>query len=357
MKKKVTWGWIYKNEWATASLLKQPWLPGNAWTSSVRLTFIMVMAMYRASFTIMGSYVASSFGVGNPPKVRSGPVDEGEEPPGSRWSFFTFSGCTDFFCETGTALTSTWRRDTGDAWARLVNYREKLATLKCDNYGKYSKEIQVILTFMLGTCTTSPYWSLVCTTTVAGHPQRMSSLFKMRAVFWGSAYESGCSHLDRKPHACVLKIRSSGLKYTIICLSRKTNLTDPRKVASSSARWLLSQTFTSPGVLHLSSARTWWSPRGKSAHWFGGAGANFPPELPGWWGSETGPGPFPESQSETCTPESRQKERGLKPRQRHNKTKKCVLSLRRKLTCREASSRISRSSSSSLPCVLKDKKD
>lgn len=78
-------------------------------------TFIMVMAMYRASFTIMGSYVASSFGVGNPPKVRSGPVDEGEEPPGSRCSFFTFSGCTDFFCETGTALTSTWRRDTADA--------------------------------------------------------------------------------------------------------------------------------------------------------------------------------------------------------------------------------------------------
>lgn len=78
--------------------------------------------MYRASFTIMGSYVASSFGVGNPPKVRSGPVDEGEEPPGSRWSFFTFSGCTDFFCETGTALTSTWRRDTVNAWARLANY-------------------------------------------------------------------------------------------------------------------------------------------------------------------------------------------------------------------------------------------
>lgn len=128
----------------------------------MKRTFIIVMAMYRASFTIMGSYVASSFGVGKPPKVRSGPVDEGEEPPGNRCSFFTFSGCTDFFCETGTAFTST---------------------------------------FMLGTCTTSPYWSLVCTTTVAGHPQRMSSLFRMRAVFCGSAYESGCSHLDRKSQA------------------------------------------------------------------------------------------------------------------------------------------------------------
>lgn len=77
-------------------------------TSCLMLTFIMVMAMYRASFTIMGSYVASSLGTGSPPNVRSGPEDEGEELPGSRCSFFTFSGCIDFFCETGTAFTSTW---------------------------------------------------------------------------------------------------------------------------------------------------------------------------------------------------------------------------------------------------------
>lgn len=76
----------------------------------MRLTFIMVIAMYRASFTIMGSYVASSLGIGNPPKVRSGPEDEGEELPGRRCSFFTFSGCMDFFCDTGTAFTSTWTR-------------------------------------------------------------------------------------------------------------------------------------------------------------------------------------------------------------------------------------------------------
>lgn len=48
---------------------------------------------------------------------------------------------------------------------------------------------------MLGTCTTSPYWSLVRTATVVGQPQQMSSLFRIRDVFWGSAYESGCSHL------------------------------------------------------------------------------------------------------------------------------------------------------------------
>lgn len=89
------------------------------------LTFIIVMAMYRASFTIIGSYVASNFGVGNPPKVKSGPVDEGEEPPGSRWSFFTFSGCTDFFWETGTALTSTWRGKSLQKSSPLFNQMEK----------------------------------------------------------------------------------------------------------------------------------------------------------------------------------------------------------------------------------------
>lgn len=71
------------------------------------LTFIIVMAMYRASFTIMGSYVASNFGTGKPPKVRSGPLEEGEELPGRRCSFFTLSGCMDFFWDTGTAFTST----------------------------------------------------------------------------------------------------------------------------------------------------------------------------------------------------------------------------------------------------------
>lgn len=43
------------------------------------------------------------------------------------------------------------------------------------------------LTFIFGTCTTSPYWSLVCTTTVVGQPQRISSLLRIRDVFWGSA--------------------------------------------------------------------------------------------------------------------------------------------------------------------------
>lgn len=184
------------------------------------------------------------------------------------------------------------------------------------------KSKQCCLTFMLGTCTTSPYWSLVCTTTVAGHPQRMSSLFKMRAVFCGSAYESGCSHLRRKPHTCVSNKRSSGLNNTVVCLSHKKMLTDLSKMVRSTTRWLPSETITLPGVLHWSSARTWWSPRGKSARWFGGAGAGFPPELPEWWGSETGPDPCPESLSETCTPESRRKERGLKSK----KTNVCVVS-------------------------------
>lgn len=55
-----------------------------------------------------------------------------------------------------------------------------------------------IITFILGTWTTSPYWSFVCTVITVGQPHRMSSLFKINDVFWGSAYESGWSHLPQR---------------------------------------------------------------------------------------------------------------------------------------------------------------
>lgn len=55
-----------------------------------------------------------------------------------------------------------------------------------------------IITFILGTWTTSPYWSFVCTVITVGQPQRISSLFKISDVFWGSAYESGWSHLQQR---------------------------------------------------------------------------------------------------------------------------------------------------------------
>lgn len=66
---------------------------------------------------------------------------------------------------------------------------------------RWSKTAKItIITFILGTWTTSPYWSFVCTVITVGQPHRISSLFKISDVFWGSAYESGCSHLQqRKP--------------------------------------------------------------------------------------------------------------------------------------------------------------
>lgn len=72
------------------------------------ITFIIVMAIYRASLTIIGSYETSSFGDANPPKVMSALEAAAEGLPGILWHFFPWSCCKDvFFWETGTAFTST----------------------------------------------------------------------------------------------------------------------------------------------------------------------------------------------------------------------------------------------------------
>jgi len=54
-------------------------------------------------------------------------------------------------------------------------------------------------TFNPDTCTTSPYWSLVSTVTMAGHPHLISSREYSASHWEGSTKLSGCSHRASLP--------------------------------------------------------------------------------------------------------------------------------------------------------------
>jgi len=73
-----------------------------------------------------------------------------------------------------------------------------------DDLSLWPAQINVLIygdqpTLRLGTWTTSPYWSLVMTVTIAGQPHLISSRLYSTSQRAGSTYESGCNHRESRP--------------------------------------------------------------------------------------------------------------------------------------------------------------